>query len=147
MSLKEVLLADMKSAMKEKNTIKKDTIQIVRAGILQVEKDENIELNDEQILNIISTELKKRKDVLPDYERSGRDDLISDIGQQIEILNGYLPEQLSEEELTSIIEEIISSVGATTMKEMGSVMSKVLPKVKNRADGKIVSQIIKNKLS
>ncbi len=147
MSLKEVLLADMKSAMKEKNTIKKDTVQIVRAGILQVEKDQNILLNDEQILEIILREVKKRKDVLPDYEKSGRDDLINDINQQIEILNGYLPEQLSEDELTSIIEEVIVSVGATTMKDVGTVMNKVLPKVKLRAEGKIVSQIIKSKLN
>lgn len=147
MSLKEQLLADMKSAMKEKNTIQKDTVQIVRAGILQIEKDEHIELDDERILEVISREVKKRKDVLPDYIKSGREDLINDINKQLEILNGYLPEQLSEEELTVIIEEVISEVSATSMKDMGSVMNAVLPKVKGKADGKMVSQIIKNKLN
>ncbi len=147
MSLKQLLLADMKSAMKEKDTIKKDTVQIIRAGILQVEKDQNIELNDEQILEIVSHELKKRKDVLPDYEKSGRDDLVGDINKQIQILNSYLPEQLSEDELTSIIDEVISSLGATTMKDMRSVVNTVLPKVKGRAESKIVSQIIKSKLT
>lgn len=147
MSLKEQLLADMKSAMKEKNTIQKDTVQIVRAGILQIEKDEHIELDDERILEVISREVKKRKDVLPDYIKSGREDLINDINKQLEILNGYLPEQLSEEELTVIIEEVIAEVSATSMKDMGSVMNAVLPKVKGKADGKMVSQIIKNKLN
>ncbi len=147
MSLKEQLLADMKSALKEKNTIKKDTVQIVRAGILQVEKDENIVLEDEQILDVISREVKKRKDVLPDYERSGRQDLINDINVQLEILNSYLPEQLSEDGLTSIIDEVIAEVGATSMKDMGSVMNTVLPKVKGRAEGKVVSQIIKSRLN
>ncbi len=147
LSLKKILLADMKTAMKEKNTIMKDTIQIIRAGILQIEKDQNIELDDEQILDVISRELKKRKDVLPDYEKSGRDDLVKDINQQIEILNNYLPEQLSSDELESIIDEVIISLGATTMKEMKSVINEVLPKVKGKADNKIVSQIIKSKLS
>ncbi len=147
MSLKQLLLADMKTAMKEKNTIMKDTIQIVRAGILQIEKDENIELNDEQILEIVSLEIKKRKDVLPDYEKSGRDDLIIDINKQIQILSNYLPEQLSEDELVDIIDEVIVSLGATTMKDMRSVVNEVLPKVKGRAESKVVSQIIKSKLT
>ncbi len=147
MSLKEKLLADMKTAMKEKDSIRKDTIQVVRAGILQVEKDEKVELNDEQILGIIAREVKKCNDVLPDYEKSGRDDLIEEMNVQLNILKSYLPEQLSSEELTKIVEDVIKEVGATTMKEMGSVMNAVMPKIKGRADGKIVSQIIKNKLN
>ena len=89
--LKEKLLEDMKVSMREKNVTRKNVIQMVRAAILQVEKDKHIELNDEQITEIIAKESKKRKDSLPDYEKSGRQDLIDEVKKEIEILSEYLP--------------------------------------------------------
>ena len=95
MSLKEQLFADLKTAMKEKDTLKKDTVQLIRSGILQFEKDNKVELDDEGVLDIITKQLKSRRDSLPDYQKSGREDLIEKLNKEIEILLGYLPEQLS----------------------------------------------------
>lgn len=146
MSLKDTLFEDLKSAMKNKDTIRKDTIQIVRAAILQIEKDEKVQVDDSRIVNIISKELKKRYDVAPDFEKSGRTDLIEDLNRQISILKTYLPEQLSEQELTLIIEKTIEDISATTIKDMGKVMGAVNPKVLGRADSKSVSDIVKRLL-
>lgn len=143
MSLKEQLFADLKSAMKEKDTIRKDTVQLIRSGILQIEKDKKIDLDDEGIIDVIAKQLKSRRDSLPDYEKSGRTDLIEKLNKEIEILLNYLPEQLSESDIQSIIEETISEIGATSMKDMGKVMAAVTPKVKGRADGKVVSSYVK----
>jgi len=145
--LKERLLEDMKNAMKEKNTIRKNVIQMVRAAILQVEKDKQIELNEDQILEIIAKESKKRKDALSDYEKSGREDLISEINQEIEILAEYLPQPLSKEEIEKIIEEVIRTTGATSMKDMGPVMKEAKAKIGPAADGKTINEIVKIKLS
>lgn len=145
--LKEKLLEDMKNSMKEKNVIRKNVIQMVRAAILQVEKDKQLEVNDEQILEIIAKESKKRKDALSDYEKSGREDLISEIKQEIEILAEYLPKPLTREEIEKIIEEVIASVGATSMKDMGPVMKEAKAKIGPAADGKTINEIVKEKLS
>ena len=97
--LKEKLLEDLKNSMKEKNVIRKNVIQMVRAAILQVEKDKQIEVTDDQIIEIITKETKKRKDSIADYEKSGRQDLLDQINEEITILEEYLPEQLSVEEI------------------------------------------------
>ena len=137
--LKERLLEDMKVSMREKKVIRKNVIQMVRAAILQVEKDKQIELTDDQIIEVIAKESKKRKDSLSDYEKSGREELIAQVNEEIEILAEYLPKPLSKEELEKIIEEVITAVGATTMKEMGAVMKAVKEKVGAAADGKTVN--------
>lgn len=97
--LKEKLLEDLKNCMKDKNVVRKNVIQMVRAAILQVEKDKQITLDDNQIIDIIAKESKKRKDSLVEYEKSGREDLINEIKEEIEILAEYLPKQLSIEEV------------------------------------------------
>ena len=145
--LKEKLLEDMKVSMRDKNVIRKNVIQMVRAAILQVEKDKQVQLNDDQILEIIAKESKKRKDALADYEKSGREDLIQAINQEIDILAEYLPKPLSKEEIEKIVEEIIASVGATSMKEMGIVMKEAKAKIGPAADGKTINEIVKEKLS
>jgi len=139
--LKEKLLDDMKNAMKDKNVVRKNVIQMVRAAILQVEKDKQVELNDEQILEIIAKESKKRKDSLSDYEKSGREDLIAQINEEIEILSEYLPKPLSTEEIEKIVSEIIVEVGATSMKEMGIVMKEAKSQIGAGADGKTINPI------
>lgn len=147
MSLKEQLMDDLKSAMKEKDIVKKNTVQMVRSAILQYEKDNQKELDDEGILDVIAKELKKRRDVLPDYEKSGRDDLIADINREIETLLVYLPKQLTEDELRAIVDEAIAETGATSMKDMGKIMANIMPKTKGRADGKAINALVKEKLS
>ena len=147
MSLKEQLFADLKTAMKEKDTLKKDTVQLIRSGILQFEKDNKVELDDEGVMDIITKQLKSRRDSLPDYVKSGREDLIEKLNKEIEILLGYLPEQLSEDEIQKIVEEAIAATGAASVKEMGKVMGIVNPKVKGRADMKVVGALVKKLLT
>lgn len=144
--LKEKLMQDFKEAMKEKNELKKNTIMMVRAAILQIEKDTQKELDDSSILEILSKEVKKRKDSLEDIVKSGREDLISQVNQEIDIIKGYLPEELSEEELEKIINDIIVEVEATSMKDMGKVMQAAKVKVAGRADNKLINEIVKKKL-
>ena len=132
MSLKETLLQDLKVAMKEKDTIRKNTIQLVRAGVLQIEKDNHVELDDEGVLDVVAKELKKRRDSLPEFEKSGRTDLI---------------DNLTEDEIKKIVEETIAETGASSMKDMGKVMGAVSPKVKGRADNRVVSGYVKELLS
>ena len=145
--LKEKLLEDLKECMKTKNVIRKNVIQMVRAAILQVEKDKQITLDDNQILEIIAKESKKRKDSLADYEKSGREDLISQIKEEIEILSEYLPEQLSSEELEEIIKQVIKEENATSMKDMGKVMKAAKAKVGATAAGKAINEIAKKLLA
>ncbi len=147
MSLKEQLFNDLKLAMKEKDNVKKEVVQIVRAGVLQIEKDTKTDnLNDEGVLSVISKEIKKLKDVLPDFIKADRQDLVDTANKKIELLKAYLPEQMSEDEIKAVVDEVIKSVGAISMKDMGKVMGAVSSKTKGRADNKLVSDIVKDTL-
>jgi uncharacterized protein YqeY len=143
MSLKEQLLEELKTAMKEKDTVKKNTVQMARAAILQVEKDNRITLDDDGIIDVIAKEVKKRRDVLPDYEKSGRQDLIDSLKAEIDVLLQYLPQQLSEEELEAIVRKAVQDTGAASAKDMGRIMQAVMPQVKGRADGKMINAMVK----
>lgn len=144
--LKEKLLEDLKNSMKEKNEIRKNAVQMVRAAILQVEKDKGITLDDDKITEIIAKEVKKRKDSLQDYKKGGREDIVSQIEQEIAILSEYLPEQLSKEEIQKIVKEIIQEVGATSIKDMGKVMKASKEKIGASADGKTINEVVKELL-
>ncbi|RBP68916.1 hypothetical protein DES36_10256 [Alkalibaculum bacchi] len=146
MSLKEQLVADLKQSMKDKDTIAKSAITLVRAAILQVEKDERRELSEDDIIGIISKQVKQRKDALIDFQKANRQDLIDQTEREIEVLTEYLPQQLSEEELKVIVLDAINEVGATSMKDMGKIMGIVMPKIKGRADGGMVNKIVKENL-
>lgn len=145
--LKEKLLDDLKLAMKEKNLIRKNTIQMIRAAILQVEKDKGIEINDEQIIEIIAKESKKRKDAEADFEKSGREDLIAQNKEELEVLSEYLPKQLSTQEVETIVSDVISELGATSIKDMGAVMKASKEKIGASADGKTISEVVKRLLA
>ncbi len=145
--LKEKLLEDLKNSMKDKNIIRKNVVQMVRASILQVEKDKQIELDDNKIIEVIAKEAKKRKDSLADYEKAGREDLISQIKEEISILEEYLPKQLSAEELEAKVKEIIEEVGATSMKDMGNVMKAAKEKIGAAADGRAINEMVKKLLN
>lgn len=147
MSLKEKLAEDLKSAMKEKDIVRKNAVQMIRAGVLQVEKDNKVTLDDDGVLDVISKQLKQRRDSLPDYEKSGREDLISQLNAEIAVLMEYLPEQLSEEELRQIVADAVAATGAQSLKDMGKIMAAVMPKTKGRADGKMINNIARELLS
>lgn len=145
--LKEKLLEDLKNSMKEKNIIRKNVIQMVRAAILQFEKDKGIEVEDNQIIDIIAKEVKKRKDAAIDFEKGGREDLVEKNNKEIEILSAYLPKQLSKEEIEAIVKEIIAEVNATTIKDMGKVMKSAKEKIGAAADGKTINEVVKSLLA
>ena len=147
MALKEKLAQDLKDAMRDKDAIRKNVVQLVRSSVLQVEKDNKITLDDDGILDVIAKQLKQRRDSLPDYEKSGREDLISQLKTEMAILMEYLPAQLSHEELEAIVKEAVESTGASSMKDMGKVMAAVMPKTKGRADGKEINSIVKSLLN
>lgn len=147
MSLKEKLLDELKIAMREKDNVRKDAIQMVRAALLQYEKDNKVELDDEGVIDIIAKEVKRYKDALPDYEKSGRQDLIDELNAKVAILMPYLPEQLTEDEVRAIVKAVVEETGATSMREMGKIMGAVMPKVKGRFDGRLLNNIVKEYLS
>ena len=145
--LKEKLLNDLKEAMKEKDIIRKNTVQAIRTAILQIEKDKGIEVTDEQIIDIIAKESKKRKDAASEFEKSGREDLINQNNKELEILSQYLPKQLTTQEIENIVKEVIQSVGATSIKDMGIVMKTSKEKIGAAGDGKTISEVVKKLLS
>lgn len=147
MTLKERLAEDLKSAMKDKNTVRKNVVQLVRAGVLQLEKDNKVTLDDSGVLEVIAKQLKQRKDSLPDYEKSGRDDLIAVLKAEMDVLMEYLPKQLTEDELTEIVKEIVAELGASSIKDMGKVMAEAKKRTVGRADGRMINEIAKALLS
>ena len=147
MTLKERLAQDLKAAMKDKNTVRKNVVQFVRAGVLQVEKDNKVTLDDNGVLEVIAKQLKQRRDSLPDYEKSGRDDLIAELKAEMDVLMEYLPEQLSREELEAILKDIIEKLGASSMKDMGKVMQEAKAQTVGKADGKMINEVAKSLLS
>nr|WP_308565458.1 GatB/YqeY domain-containing protein [uncultured Peptostreptococcus sp.] len=146
MSLKEKLQEDLKSSMKNKDTIRKSVVTLIRAAIKQYEVDNRVELADDAIIDIISKQLKQRKDSLVEFEKANRDDLIEETKSEIQVLEGYLPQQLSEEELEKIVIETIAEVGATSMKDMGKIMATIKPKTAGRADGRKINELVKKNL-
>ncbi len=162
MSLKVKLLDDLKDAMKNKDAEKKTVIQILKTEILYLEKEKQAsankdnaedaemsgkeDLSDTEILAVINKEIKKRQDVLPEYIKSNRADLIESVKTQLEILQNYLPKQLTDEELKVVVTAAIAEIGATSMKEMGQVVNLTKEKVAGGADNGRISKMIKELL-
>jgi uncharacterized protein len=144
--LKEKLMEDLKNSMKEKNVIRKNVIQMVRAAILQTEKDKGIEVDDNKILEIIAKEVKTRNDSLEDFQKGGREDLVEQAKQEIAILSEYLPKQLTKEELTEKIMNIINEIGATSIKDMGAVMKEAKAQIGTATDGKSINEVVRELL-
>ena len=145
--LKEKLMDDLKNSMREKNEIRKNTIQMVRAAILQIEKDKGITVEDDKIIEIIAKEVKGKKDALVDFQKAERADLIDQTNQEISILQEYLPKQLSKEEIKVELEKVISDIGATSMKDMGAVMKEAKARIGAGADGRTINEVVKELLS
>ena len=141
--LKEKLMEDLKNAMKNKDEIRKNTVQMVRAGILQIEKDKGIQVEDDKILEIIEKEVKTKKDALKDFEKAERKDLIDQTNKEIEVLQEYLPKQLTREEIKIELEKIIKQLGASTAKDMGTIMKEAKTKFGASADGKTINEVAK----
>ncbi|MCG0274757.1 MAG: GatB/YqeY domain-containing protein [Thermosediminibacteraceae bacterium] len=146
MSIKERLNEDLKKALKEGEKQRLSVIRMAKAAIINEEKNRMHELNDDEVIEVLSREVKKRREAKEEYERLGRRDAAEELEREIKILQEYLPLQLTEEELEKIVRETIEEIGANSLKDMGKVMSTVLPRVKGRADGRTVNAIVKRLL-
>ncbi|GBG56373.1 hypothetical protein SPFL3102_00171 [Sporomusaceae bacterium FL31] len=149
MSLKDKLTEDMKQAMKDKEAgkLRLSVIRMVRATIKNVEIDRKKELTEEEVLDVLAKEVKMRRDAMEEFTKGNRLDLAQQLEQEIAILMQYLPQQLSESEVRVLVTEAVAEAQATAPKDMGKVMAVLMPKVKGRADGKLVNTIVREMLS
>ena len=151
MSLKDRIGEDIKSAMKAKDKIRLETVRSIKKVILEKEvalrpKGQD-SLTEEQEIEVLSQQAKQRRDSIEQYRNGGREDLAEKEAQELAIIETYLPKQLSDEEVNSILDEIITSVGATTAKDLGKVMGVAMKQLKGKADGKKIQALVKEKLS
>ena len=146
MSLKEQLTTDMKEAMKSHDKDRLAVIRMVRGAIRQQEIDGQKELSDEDVIAVMSKEIKMRKDSIEEFKKGGREDLIAKTQAEIDVLMPYMPAQLSEDEVRELVKAAVAETGAATPKDMGRVMGALMPKVKGRADGKLVNTLVRSML-
>jgi len=141
MSLSERLNEDMKQAMKNQDKFRLSVIRMIRSSVKNVEIESRKTLDDNEVIDVLHRELKQRKDSLQEFEKAGRTDLVEQMNKEIAILQEYLPQQLTEEEIKAIVQETIQETGASSKADMGKLMGALMPKVKGRADGKTVNRI------
>ncbi len=146
MTLKEQLKSDMKDAMRAKEIVRRDTIRSINTMIKQIEVDERIDLDDEAVIKLIQKGIKQREEAITQYKEAARDDLIQIEQEQIDIFSLYLPKQLSDDELKTIIQDIITKADASSMKDMGKVMNPAKDAIGGSADGKRISNMVKQLL-
>ena len=146
MSLKVRIQEDVKNAMRAQQREQLAVLRLVTAAIKQKEVDERVDLNDEQVLAVLDKMAKQRRESLEQYQKAGRDDLADQEQFELDLIQTYLPEPLSEEELAALIQSTIAETGASSIRDMGSVMNALRGQVQGRADMKAVSQAVKNQL-
>ena len=147
MSIKQTISEDMKTLMRAKDTARLGAVRLLQASIKQKEVDERIELTDEQVLSVIQKMLKQRKDSIEAYQKANRQDLIDQEQLEIDVLTKYMPEPLSDAEVSKIIDDVIAEVNATDMKDMGKVVGILKSQISGRADMGQVSKIVREKLT
>lgn len=138
---------DIKVAMKNKETERRDALRLLNSALKQVEIDQRKELSDDDVITLISKQIKQRNDAIEQYESAGRDELAQKERNEIAFYETYMPKQLSDDELTAALQTIISEVGATSMKDMGKVMGAAKAKIGSQADGKRINSCVKSLLS
>lgn len=148
MSLREDLQRDWKDAVKARDKFKANVISMAKAAVLLYEKSgESKEVTDDIVIDIISKEVKQRRESIEEFKKGNRTDLVKAAQDEINILLNYLPQQLTETEVKEIVASTASEVGASSMKDMGKLMSAIVPKTKGKADGKLVSTLVKEYLN
>jgi uncharacterized protein len=147
MSLKEQINEDMKSAMRSKDSARLGAIRLLQSALKQKEVDERVDLNDDDVLVIIDKMLKQRRDSIDAFKKAERNDLVEKEEFEVSVLQEYMPEPFSDNEISNIIDQAIKNLGALTMKDMGAVMSAVKPELSGKANMADVSQKIKSKLT
>ena len=151
MSLKEQIGEDIKTAMKAKDKVRLQTVRGIKKAILEKEVELRPKgqdsLSPEQEIELLSQQAKQRRDSMEQFKNAGRDDLAEKESQELAIIETYLPEQVSDEEVEAIIDELIAATGASTMKDLGKVMGPAMKQLKGKADGKKIQELVKSKLA
>ena len=143
---KEQLNEDLKAAMKSGDAFRKDTLRLMMSAIKQVEVDQRKTLTEEDVYGLLQTEAKKRRDSITEMRGAGRNDLADKEQAELTLIESYLPQQMTREELEVEARKAIAESGASSAKEMGNVMKVLMPRVKGRADGKLVNEVVKSLL-
>ncbi|MBR3898367.1 MAG: GatB/YqeY domain-containing protein [Bacilli bacterium] len=144
--MRNQILEDLKTAMKERNKVKLSVVRMVKSAIQMEELNKKRELSDDEVIDVISKQIKTRKDSIKEFEKGGRDDLVASTQEEIDILSTYLPEQLTKEELNELIDKVFEEVKPESSRDMGKVMKALTPLVKGKADMGEVSLMIKERL-
>jgi hypothetical protein len=146
MSLQETIRAALKDAIRARDEVRMSSLRLVMSAVKLKEKDVRHPLGDEETLGVISSQIKQRREAIEQYRTAGRQDLVTAEENELQVLQGFMPEQLSGEELERAVEEIIAEVGAVGMKDMGKVMKTAMAKLAGRADGSAVHALVRSKL-
>lgn len=146
MTLSERINNDLKEAMKSKDSFRLSVIRMVKGAMQLAKPNPREELTDDDVITVISKQIKMRNDSIKEFETAGRSDLVEQNKKEIEILNTYMPKQLSEEELTEIIDKVFEEVKPTSQKDMGLIMKNISPLVKGKADMSLVNKLVKERL-
>lgn len=147
MSIKDRLMADMKTAMKARQTDRLTVIRSMRSAVRQAEIDGKTDLDDDGVISIISKELKMRQESLTEFKKGGRDDLVAKTEEEIAVIMPYLPKQLSEDEICALVKDAVEKTGASTARDIGKVMKMIMPEVKGKADGRLVNNVVREMLN
>jgi uncharacterized protein YqeY len=145
-SLKKRIDQDSKEALKKKDSLKLSVLRMLKSDIGYKEKEKGSRLSDDDVISLLSSSIKRRKDSIEQFEKGGREDLVAREKAEMEVVSAYLPEQLNEEDLAEIIKQVVAELKATGPSDLGTVMREVMPKVKGRADGKVVNQMVSSQL-
>ena len=147
MSLQEQISAALKDAMRARDEAKMTTLRLVLTAIMKREKEARSLLEDQEVISVITSQIKQRRESIEQYRKAGREDLAQTEENELQILQGYMPEQVSEEEISNTLDEIIAEVGAVSMKDMGKVMKAAMAKLTGKAEGGAINAMVKAKLS
>lgn len=147
MNVRSRLEQDMKDALRQKDRDRLSAIRMLRAAIQNADIDAGRSLDDQEVMEVLARELKMRRESLAEFQRAGRTDQAAQLERQIQVVQEYLPEPLSEEEIAQLARRVMAEVGAAGPQDMGKVMGKIMPLVRGRADGNVVSRIVRGELT
>lgn len=145
--LNEQIMNDLKTAMKSHDKVALDTIRMIKSALANKKIELGHDLTEEEEVAVLSTEMKQRKDSLAEFEKGGRADLVEKVQAEMKIVEKYLPAQMSEDEVSALIDAVIAETGASSKADFGNVMKTLMPKVKGKADGGLVNKLVNQKLS
>lgn len=146
MTLQEQLRADLEAALREQDQVRKSAIRMAIAALKNARVAKNADLTEDEMMAALDKEVKQRRNAMAEFERAGRQDLVASESAELAVLEAYLPEPLSEDEIAALARQLIEETGANSLGQMGQVMGKLMPRVRGRADGRQVSQIVRELL-